>query len=424
MARYDRIASLRAPGRERAFPGWLVLRDLQQRERDADLSRRVRLRFMAIRPVLRLVERGIDAVPPQSLERQLEAVREELGVLAARDPERARLANYLHLVRVRTPATLAAATHDMGDMAAALRHDGAAEEFLRASIRIAEQHRLTRAAVTASIRLATLRAERGDVEQAETELRRAASLAEAGDDRLGFARAMRGIADLLLARGDAAGAAEIATSLRGLLDDSECGGIADQVFAAYHLATGSFEAAVEAGWAALERAAEAPERSAALAVLRSAFARSGMLEAADRCDDLIVRGATDPRSLEDEAIGRVTTAARAGRRDDYQQRRAALLTRAAEIRRDPITVAFMHLELGRGSLLVGDASQTREHLREAMALMKRDPRPRAAALASTLLDQLESAAGVEISMPDAPSAGSARIAAAVAGYQEVETVDA
>ena len=52
MARYDRIAPIPIPAREAAFPGWLMLRDLAGRERDPELARRARLRFLALRPLV------------------------------------------------------------------------------------------------------------------------------------------------------------------------------------------------------------------------------------------------------------------------------------------------------------------------------------------------------------------------------------
>ena len=49
MARYDRIAPLSSPARDRAFPAWPVLRDIEGQDRDIDVCRRARLRFLALR---------------------------------------------------------------------------------------------------------------------------------------------------------------------------------------------------------------------------------------------------------------------------------------------------------------------------------------------------------------------------------------
>src|SRR5687768_13984922 len=100
MARYDRIAPLTPPARDTAFPAWQILRDLDGIDRDAELARRARLRFLAIRPLRRLLDRG-NAVGRESYRAQIEAVREELGYLPSRDIERVRLARFLHSIEER-----------------------------------------------------------------------------------------------------------------------------------------------------------------------------------------------------------------------------------------------------------------------------------------------------------------------------------
>ena len=112
MARYDRIAPLTAPRREGSFPGWLVLRDIEGNDRDVEAARRARLRFLALRPVSRLLDRGVDGVGRESYLSQIEAVREELGYLPARDIERARLARFLHNVEGRDATLVISATLD------------------------------------------------------------------------------------------------------------------------------------------------------------------------------------------------------------------------------------------------------------------------------------------------------------------------
>src|SRR5688500_15944585 len=118
-ARYDRLAPLNAPERERTFPGWAVLRDLDGAERDGDSARRARLRFLALRPAYRLVARGFGAVPLESVERQIDRVREELGQLPARDPERAALAALLNDLRSRDPEVVISAILSVSEFAEA-----------------------------------------------------------------------------------------------------------------------------------------------------------------------------------------------------------------------------------------------------------------------------------------------------------------
>lgn len=141
MARYDRIARIDPPQRGDAYPGWFVLRDLEGRERDGDLGRRSRLRFLAVRLVHRLIDRGTD-VDRDSLQRQCDGVREELGQLSSRDPERQRLAELLNAVPTLDIPAIVRAALNLAQTSRDGEHWSAAEEFYRASMELAETHNL------------------------------------------------------------------------------------------------------------------------------------------------------------------------------------------------------------------------------------------------------------------------------------------
>lgn len=141
MARYDRIARIAPPAREGAYLGWLALRDLEGQERDGELGRRARLRFLAVRLVHRLNRSGAD-VDVNSLRLQGDTVREELGQLPSRDPERQLLAAFLRDLPTLDFAKIAGATLDLADQ---VREDGypyAAQEFFRAAQDLATRHGL------------------------------------------------------------------------------------------------------------------------------------------------------------------------------------------------------------------------------------------------------------------------------------------
>ena len=129
MARYDRIAPLTSPARDSAFPAWPVLRDLERQDRDADVCRRARLRFLALRPVRRLLDRDGGTVSAESYNRQLEGVREELGGLSARDVERARVTRFLRHIEDRDPKRLVTALLEFAEQANDAGHIYAAEEY-------------------------------------------------------------------------------------------------------------------------------------------------------------------------------------------------------------------------------------------------------------------------------------------------------
>jgi hypothetical protein len=129
MARYDRIAPLSSPVRDHAFPAWPVLRDLEGQDRDIDVCRRARLRFLALRPVCRLLGREASSVSNESYSKQIEAVREELGSLSLRDVERARVTRFLRQIEDRDPKRLVAALLEFAEQANDAGHMFAAQEY-------------------------------------------------------------------------------------------------------------------------------------------------------------------------------------------------------------------------------------------------------------------------------------------------------
>ena len=155
MARYDRIARLDLPERDDVFTGWPVVGDLADRERDPELGKRARLRFLAVRLLHRLIRQGAD-VHQASLEQQCEAVREELGQLPSRDAERQRLSTFLQCVPGADFADIARAGLELAEGAAGDGHPAAAEEFYRAVVELTAAQELEDLESRARQRLAQL----------------------------------------------------------------------------------------------------------------------------------------------------------------------------------------------------------------------------------------------------------------------------
>jgi hypothetical protein len=129
MARYDRIAPLISPERDHAFAGWPVLRDIEGQDRDADVCRRARLRFLALRPVCRIAGREPGAVSAGSYGREIERVKTELAGLPARDVERIRVSRFLRQIEDRDQTRIVAALLDFAEQAYAAGHENAAREY-------------------------------------------------------------------------------------------------------------------------------------------------------------------------------------------------------------------------------------------------------------------------------------------------------
>src|SRR5690606_35729979 len=133
MARYDRIAALPLPPRSQTIPGWCVMRELSGRERDTELANRMRLFFLALRPVRRLVDRGFE-VSFDSHDRQIAAVRAVLDTMPASALEQVRLRAFLNAVSTRLPERVALATLDVATMAESRSYYEAATEFAHTAL--------------------------------------------------------------------------------------------------------------------------------------------------------------------------------------------------------------------------------------------------------------------------------------------------
>lgn len=155
MARYDRIARLAPPKRDQVFTGWYMVRDLEGRERDTDLGRRARLRFLAVRLLNRMMRWG-KGMDEDSLHRQADAVREELGQLPSRDPDRERIAELLKHVGSMDMGGVAESALAMAEAAAADGHPYAAEEWYRTAYGLADAADLQAMATAAAAGLTRL----------------------------------------------------------------------------------------------------------------------------------------------------------------------------------------------------------------------------------------------------------------------------
>ncbi|HEX7120234.1 MAG TPA: tetratricopeptide repeat protein [Longimicrobiales bacterium] len=323
MARYDRIAPLPAPTRDRAFPAWLVLRDLEGRDRDVELARRVRLRFLALRPVRRLIRPGVDAVTAESFDRQIEGVREELGHLGARDPERVRLARFLHQIRKRTPLAVTTAALDMGEVIEAAGHPYGAEEFYRTALELADAHDLTPERVVAGRLLGRVYRKRAKWDEAVRAYRAASELALGLEGTEQWGRSMDGLAAAYREQGRTDDARRVYREMltRGReRDDEPLTSMALIGLCLTEVEAGDYERAVEHGWAAFAHARDGEGRSAVLRGLGLAFAGVGLYRAAERCHQIVAERAADAETRVQALLDLARVAAHAGRPDVARER--------------------------------------------------------------------------------------------------------
>lgn len=369
MARYDRIARLPPPEREGAFPGWLTLRDLEGREREPELGRRARLRFLALRPIQRLLRQGLNGPTAESFQRQIDAIREELGQLPNRDRERQRLSDYLKEIGGRAPRGMVIATLDVGAAAEAAGHRFAAEEFYRTALEMAAAHSLTEQRMLALRRLARVHRDRREYDAARPLLEEAASLADDAHDALAWARAMEGLAILAQRQGNRAGAREVLERIaqRGARErDDRLISRAAAGRCALALAEGDLERAAQDGWNAVRMMDSAEEdRNAVLLNLAAALRRLGLHEAAGSAYGIVARWAAWPEHRIEAQAEQAVVAAEAGDEERFRSLRSSLMDSLD--RTDPHLTALVELALGRAAMRIGDVDDSREHLRRAIA---------------------------------------------------------
>lgn len=410
MARYDRIARLDPPPRARAFPGWLVLRDLDGQDREVELGRRARLRFLALRPARRLLDNGLDEAATPSLEQQLDGVRQELDQLGSRDPERTRIREYLREVGTRSPRRVTVATVAMGEASRAAGHGYAAEEFLLTGLALAEAHRLDDQRVRSLRFLGRLYGDRTEWDRARECLQASAAAAEK-DDVLAWGRALSVLAIQSFRAGDAAGSRAIVAAVADRATrEPRLGPIADAAHCAVELMHGRTEAAFEAGWRAIERLPAADEdRTRVLLDLGAAFRGLGLRSAAESCYGIVIRSTAGSDAEVEAQVEHALVAAEAGDARTFESRRTTLLARVHGT--EAHLEAMAHLALGRGALMVDQIDDARDHVRQAVATARGAGLPDVMTRAEELLSGLERRVDSEIrSTRSTPTAGIRTIA--------------
>jgi tetratricopeptide (TPR) repeat protein len=369
MARYDRIARLDAPARDDAFGGWLSLRDLDGREREPELGRRARLHFLALRPVRRLLQRGLDGPSAQSLAGQVDTAREALEQLPADHAGRDLLTRYLEEIGGRSPSGLVRATLDVGASAEIAGHLYAAEEFYRVAMELAREHADTEQYVAALRHLGRVQRERGEWEEAVSSLEASALLADSVGAATEWARSMEALAAVQQRSGDVASARATLDRVSGsdhAASHDHVRGIGEAGRCALELAQDDPEAALEAGWAAVALLpADDEARNGVLLNMGAAFRRLGLLSAASSCYEIVSRWAAWPEHRIEAELERALVAAEGGDNDTFRTHRERVMEDMSQVDR-PLQ-ALVELGLGRGSLLLGDDEDGRDHLRTAIS---------------------------------------------------------
>jgi len=367
MARYDRIGPLPAPARDQTIPGWPVVLDLEDDDRNDELAERVRLRFLALRPLHRILRSGVEQADHESIRSQAERLREELGRLHARDRERAVLRAFIDSVKSMEPERLCGGALALAEEALRRGHLHGAEEAARTGLELAEKTGLTQAGSACRTRLAHVLRARKDFAAAGEMIEHALAGAEghpavrvaAIQERMRIARASGRIDD---ARADADSLADAAErssdpTLRVLLLSA----VADEM-----MERGDPEAAADHTWRALEGAPPA-QVAGLLGRLAKSLRHLGMYDEAERAYEEMSRADPPSEASTGAAAEHALMAACRGAAKEFARRRTSLLEVDA-----PRGLVTNHLEaqlaLGRGCGMVGNDSCAQQHLATALDL--------------------------------------------------------
>ena len=368
MARYDRIAALQLPDRADAMPCWPVLRELAGHERESDLAHRARLYFSVLRPARRLVDQNF-AVPEESHDRQLTAVRNEIDNTPANAAERTRFRSFLNAVGSRSPERVATAALEIAAYAEGRGHYYAAEEYAHTA-RECVRHGATAATeARALIMLARVARQTSCWDAASERARTALDVANAGGDQGAWANAVTELAALCRAREDADGAADLLAAVRrraGEWKEDSLVGDAAEALAAAALAARLPEVAVHEGWFALHRVADTDRRRRLMEDIAFGLRALRLFPAADACYGALLQAAGGAADRARFRTGFAVAAAEASSAATFRERHDAAMLEIAGLQ--PPQQAPLLLELGLGCLLIGDLVRSAAHAQKALQL--------------------------------------------------------
>ena len=266
------------------FPGWPILQDLEGRESDEEVGRRIAQRFVVGR-VARMHLNDELVTSPERIAEQVRRARMELpDPKQSADPEVAEWHRILELLVRGAPDELADRFIRLGDLVERQAHDNGALEMYSCAYEIATALRLPRAAAEASRYMGNLLRRRASWEEAGSRLTSAREIAELAGLRDIAARSMVGLS---LMRQDAGNLPAARTGLRESLHVAERSGDADTVAMVHHALmgveqlAGNLSVSLEHGWVAVATYQSHERRTRCMAGLAAALADCGDREAAE-----------------------------------------------------------------------------------------------------------------------------------------------
>jgi tetratricopeptide (TPR) repeat protein len=265
-----------------SFSGWPVLKDLEGRRGDDEVSRRIGNRFLVARVVRGLVEDDL-VTDPESVAHQVKGVREELGSHGGNDPEAMAWDRVLREVAASDHGQLVAALLEWGRVVEGQGHLNGAVEILGLAYELAKATGSADAAADAARFQGKVFRTRAEWAQATAWYEVARGIAEEAGNPRKLAAVLDGLANAYRDRGNLPRAREVLQEVLEMgreIGDRYALAIAHHDLMTVEKLSGDLVGAIQHGWLAVQSYDSRDGSLRALFDLAGVLRESGELSAA------------------------------------------------------------------------------------------------------------------------------------------------
>jgi tetratricopeptide (TPR) repeat protein len=357
---------------ESGFAGWPVLKDIEGRENDEALNRRIAARFLVVRAVRGLVDDDFAALP-ESLTRQVAGVRREILTLPSRDSEVRLWDEVLAALERQELPELAFTTLELARHVERQDHLSGALELCRLAFRLAGIAGSATVAMDAARFHGRIFRRLARWDEATRWYGYAKEIARCVGDGGRESVILDGLASTYRDRGNLPGARELlheALALGRQAGDRYAEGSAHHSLAVIEKMSGHLDRAISHGWSAVRTHGEGEPWLAALTDLAGVFVEVGELQAAEDAYTIVMgsSGSYVYRTYALDALAYV--AALSGNQQEFE-RRAARADASGWTEAAPAIRAEFSYFRGKSWEALGDLKAASHWYERALALADR-----------------------------------------------------
>ncbi len=348
------------------FSGWMILKDLEGREDDSALDRRIATRFLVGRAARAALDEEL-AIDAGALHGRIARIESDFGVLDQKDPERVEWSNVLRSLGSGDHEQFGRSLLELADCLDRQGHLFGSAEFFKLGHDVAVACGSGSIAGESARFLGRTHRRLGEWEESVKWYEVARHMGEVLEDRRLHALALGGMGHTQREKGNLPGAFE---SHRESLEQAEALGDAYvQGFAHHNLMTdeklaGEISKAIQHGWEAVQLYPSEPDRLRALTDLAWAFVEGGDLCAAEDAYVVVAHKSEDFLYRAYSLAGLAYIEALRGDEKAFRVRIDAL-DETPWRSGSPFMVSELHLNRGRAYRLLGDYERAAEWLEQA-----------------------------------------------------------